>query len=210
MKIETFLPLFPGFYNTYFEADGEEEEVDYINEERAKKGLDEIGYDDIEFDYADYNERVSEEATNFVSSEIDIPMDIKYQSLSSPKYYNYANDSINIEVDITEDALATLVIYLGDNAEEFENYISDNYTSYDGFSSHYSNDSDDWMTEYMLEIEDNSHILGALLGFILENEGVTIEDMYLKATEDVYLIIKNYDELTGDNAVNLHTEEEED
>ena len=48
-KIETYLPLFPGFYGTIFEP-YEDSEIDCINEVRKEKGLDEIRCSDRDWE----------------------------------------------------------------------------------------------------------------------------------------------------------------
>lgn len=39
MQVQTFLPCFPGFYETNFEFDNEDQELEYINEKRAENSL---------------------------------------------------------------------------------------------------------------------------------------------------------------------------
>jgi hypothetical protein len=160
MKIETYCPLFPGFYNTIFEPN-EDNEIEYHNQENDT----DLSYDDFEFDYADYRERI---ASTFVESfEINfqdiMPVKIDYQSISSPQYYNFSNDSLNIEVDLDFDKFMQIV---NENKEELREYIRENYTSYDGFNSFHSNDIEDWCDpEYVLGFIQ--HRVGALMGGLL-------------------------------------------
>ena len=63
--IKTYLPVFPGFYNTIFEAD-ESNEISDINEIRRAQGWEAITYDQCKFDYEEYNKKVCEEACNYI------------------------------------------------------------------------------------------------------------------------------------------------
>lgn len=156
MKIETFCPLFPGFYNTVFEP-CEDDEIYSFNKENDKN----LSYDDFKWDYDDYRRRL---ATTFVESfesefqEI-IPAEIKYQSISSPAYYNFSNDSINIEVELDFPRFMEIV---NEKKEDIREYILVNYTSRDGFNSFHSNNVDVWCDpEYVLEFIQ--HRVGALM-----------------------------------------------
>lgn len=156
MKIETFCPLFPGFYNTIFEP-CEDDEIYSFNQENDKN----LCYDDFRWDYDDYRRRL---ATTFVESfesefqEI-IPAEIKYQSISSPAYYNFSNDSINIEVELDFPRFMEIV---NEKKEDIREYILVNYTSRDGFNSFHSNNVDVWCDpEYVLEFIQ--HRVGALM-----------------------------------------------
>lgn len=195
MKQETWLPIFPGFYNTIFEPD-EEPEMNYWNTERAKKGLTELSFDEFEFDYSGYQNDVCEGCVNFIESELrNYVTAIHFQSLSSPKEYNFYTDSINIEVELSKDNTKTIKQFLSDHLEDFEKYIHDRYTSRDGFISHYNNDSNEWLAE----IDDclsHSHKLGSILQFILLNESNDnlMEDMYYSI--EANLSITNYNEVS--------------
>jgi hypothetical protein len=198
MKIETYLPIFPGFYNTLFESD-EDNEIFSINQDRISKYLPEIGYDDCEWDYEDYRQNVSKECTSYIETELqdifkDKNIKVKFQELRSPKEYNFENDSINVEISMSKKTLGLVKKYLTDEMEAFSEYIKDRYTSYDGFLSSYSNDAETWLSEYFDEIFENVHYFGAILEFIFKNEEVTYYDMYY-GIETHYATVTNYDTL---------------
>lgn len=170
---ETWCPLFPGFYNTIFEYDSEDEEIREYNREHEIN----FTYDDFDWDYSDYHQRVSKGFVKEIESKLKekLPIKIKYQQLSSPQYYNFKNDSINIEVTVS---LPRLLKWLKENAEEASSYFIENYTSYDGFISYHSNDINDWLKkEYIME--EPAHRIGALLDCFYRME---ITDDYI----DVY------------------------
>ena len=192
-KIETYLPLFPGFYGTIFEP-YEDSEIEYINDLRKDKGLDEIGWEDCEWDYKDYRERVAEYVVGFVEWELkQMGLKFTYQSIQSPKFYNFSNDSINVEVGVEN--MNKIIQYLNENEDEFRQHIKESYTSCDGFINHHSSSSDDWIDDLKSEVT-LSHKLGATLEFILINEGVTTMNMYEHCISECYINATNFNELT--------------
>lgn len=192
-KIETYLPLFPGFYGTIFEP-YEDNEIEYINELRKDKGLDDIGWEDCEWDYKDYRERVAECVMRFVEWKLkQMGLKFTYQAIQSPKFYNFSNDSINVEVEVEN--MNKIIQYLNENEDEFRQHIKESYTSCDGFISYHSNNSDNWIDDLESEVT-LSHKLGATLEFILINEGVTTMDMYEDCISECYINATNFDELT--------------
>ncbi len=194
--IETYLPVFPGFYNTIFEPD-EENEIEDVNNYRESKGLKTVDFDKFNFDYKEYNENVSKECVNAIDSQIaDLLGDvsIKFQELRSPKKYNFANDAIDVEITFTQDSYNKVIDILESENEAFEAYIEERYTSYDGFMSSYSNNSNEWLNDLKTET-DIEHKIGAALEFILvELEGYDISDLWEDIeTHSVYA--SNYYEL---------------
>jgi len=196
-KFETFLPLFPGFYNTYLESDdAETSELDYINEQRAENGLEQIEWDKCEFDYDEYRQRVSKAYTNAVEHELKslgLVNNIEFQELISPKEYNFSTDSIDVEIDVN---IENLQKYIAENKQKFIEYLKEKYTSCSGFISSYSTDFDVWSedTDTFTNFECNGHYLGSILDFILDNEGIEY-DLDLNG-ETNYITVTNFDELT--------------
>jgi hypothetical protein len=70
---------------------------------------------------------------------------IKYdfESLESPKYYNYNTDRIYVKIDQTI-LQAMLSLVLTHYKEGFFSLIADQYTSYDGFHSFHPNTFEEW------------------------------------------------------------------
>lgn len=176
MKQNTWLPIFTGYYNSFFD------ESDHIIELEASLDIDEYKHHYVDlfkagvtheffaehfWEYADFT-KCFNEASRYICEgllELDhseIILDIKYEKTVSPKEYNFTNDSINCEIDYDAKKLKD---YINSHMEEFKKYLKSKYTSYDGFSSSYSNDVDDW-----LDFENYSeHELGSVLEFIIEN-----------------------------------------
>ena len=202
MKVETYLPLFPGFYGTSWEAYNEEDEISEINRIREGKGLEPITWDDCQWNYMDRDNEVAQNCCHFIEErikEMGLDIDINYQKINSPKYYNFSNDSIYIEADIRD--FEKIINYLNDNEEEFEEYIGENYTSRSGFLSSYSNNHKVWMLDLKdHENTDIGHRIGSVLNFILINEEITEQDMYDYVSDmgdgSLYVWANNYEELT--------------
>jgi len=157
MKYETFCPLFPGFYNTVFQYNGEESDIQYYNE---KNGTD-LDYDDFEWDYKDYENRVGKAFCARLETELKqfLPIKIEFQCIHNPREYNFTNDSINISVSLS---LSKLLKLIKNKSSEAANYFKSEYTSRSGFISSHSNDLNDWLNkEYILERPE--HRIGALL-----------------------------------------------
>lgn len=64
---------------------------------------------------------------------------MEYDHLWSPAYYNFATDRLNLRLTANWDNLEEYIQY---NLEDFEQYLLDNWTSYDGFLSYVPNDYD--------------------------------------------------------------------
>ncbi len=143
--VESFLPVFCGTYGTIFE--------DMILDDNS-----------------------GEQCVSFINKNIkDLGIQATFQSIVSPQFYNFSNDSINVEYQFEN--LDNLNAYLIDNREELSDFLKARYTSCDGFISHHSSDVDEWIAVFMFG-GDLTHKLGAVLEFYCEMEEVTDQDMY--------------------------------
>lgn len=200
--IETYLPVFSGFYCGYFES-----HVDYLAEmeyEYYKENYcNDLDFDDLDFDYQSFYNDCAECMVFEVRDELvslGFVSDIDYQRINSPKYYNFANDSIYVEVKLKDNNITNIMNYLNENTEEFSEYLKSKYTSCDGFISSYSNEVEDWLTPISLE---HTHKLGSILDFILENEEFDeseltfrVMEIYsptLKIKNDIEQLISSYE-----------------
>ena len=177
--IESFLPVFNGFYNSIFEPT-----EDTVIESP-------YSFDDYEFDYKGYKDDVARECTKTISDkliEFGIKgVKIKYQLISSPKYYNFETDSIYVKYSLTNIAVKAINKYLIDNKDAFTKYIKDHYTSRDGFNSWHSNDANEWLQIKLSDKKELTHAFGAILEFIFENENYTAFNLYEDIADNVYL-----------------------
>jgi len=174
MKTKTFLPIFKGFYNSYFEP-CMDSEIEHFQLEGKNIDI---------YDYIDWNEyynTLSVDINNEVESLLSHFVEsITFEKLVSPKYYNFSNDSINCIIDFNPDKILN---YLNTWNEELKQYLKDNYTSCDGFTSHYSNNVKDWINKDSLE---HKHKCGAIFNFIAWNEG--IEEISLCEIESINIV----------------------
>ncbi len=181
-KIESYLPLFDGFYSTLFEYCREDGDIEWHNQEHQT----DLNYDDFNWNYTERNDRISEQVCSIVNgllSDEDINMTINFQKLVSPKYYNFTNDSINCEYVISQKEYDLIVDYLKSNWTEFENWIKDRYTSRDGFISSHSNNAEIWINNMKSE-SHLEHNFGSVLEFILQNQDYYSSSVYDEIQDD--------------------------
>jgi len=191
-KIESYLPLFDGFYNTHFEYDNEDDDIQWFNETHGT----DLFYEDFDWNYAERRQRISKQVCDIVESLLsdeNIYMTINFQKLVSPKFYNFTNDSINCEYVISQKEYDKIIDYIKVNWSNFEEYIKDRYTSRSGFISSHSNNAEVWMNN----IKSESHLehnFGTVLEFILQNEEYESSDID-KAITDDYIEFNPIEEL---------------
>lgn len=177
--VETYLPIFPGFYNSYIDSDNEIENFLYSEN---------LEYDQIKFDFKAWQIDCSFYACKFIEKELKDfgVLSVEFQELISPKFYNYGTDSVNCKIEIDIQKISN---YFHDNLNQFEKYLKDNYTSRDGFISHYSNNANDWLreTNYFYNLSENKHFLGSILTFICQNEGIKSNDMCSYILENIWV-----------------------
>jgi len=172
-KIDTWCPLFPGFYETFYSFDFSDCEYALFNDPDAVKEAYPKVYEWIMenlYDYVDYSAYRNATAEAFVEALLDyireelpglsaIIKGIEYQTVQSPKEYNFQSDSINIAVDVNLAELCKLFV----NSQGVREYLKARYTSCSGFISHYSNDLDEFLAD-----EDIAHTAGTMLEYLIE------------------------------------------
>jgi hypothetical protein len=178
LKVETWLPVFSGFYGTIWEGDREEElEIDGINEKREELGLSPVEWDAVEFDYEGYMKDVCERLTRYIGEELKrkgLIAGYRFQSIRSPREYNFTNDAVDVEYTLVKENVRAIGRYLMHHRKAFEEYVKETYTSRSGFVSSYSNDAGVWLKDIQ-DTVTHRHKLGSVLNFILLNEDDEIE-----------------------------------
>ena len=189
MKVQTFLPVFNGFYNTLFEDlidNAVDNQIEYYNEQKGT----ELNYDDFNFDFITLQNEICKDAVSKIEeklNEIGINCKIIYENLISPREYNFSNDSINIEINFKK--FSQVIEILEQNFDSFAQYIKDHYTSCSGFISSYSSYASDWMEDLREDAENEAHKVGAVLDFILQGvEEYKDEDLYFDICENAYFV----------------------
>ena len=134
--------IFMGFYESpLFNSDTEYYMNEYMNEDEEVKK-------EFEIDYIPYCNAVCEYATDLLSeycTDNEIIKSMEYKSMYSPQYYNYSTDKLNIIIDVN---LTKLKKFIKDNKEDFNQYLKDNFTSYDGFCSFIANNYNEFVKDY--------------------------------------------------------------
>lgn len=77
---------------------------------------------------------------------------MKFAGISSPKFYNFETDKLMIEITYDDDALASYCFE--HNRNEFNIYLRETFSSYDGFISFVANNVSEFKTQ--MEEEESS------------------------------------------------------
>ena len=174
MKVPTWLPIFPGFYNTLFEASSDDECEEFSCHGIAEKDYD-LCYETKSYERAwrKYEKDVCERAVSIIEIFLT-PLYIEkleFEKIMSPKEYNFGNDAINIEASLSAYNIETIINYISDNMEAWTWYLL-RYKSYDGFASSYDYHPDDEDWADVEEALEDEHKCGAILQFICLNNGM--------------------------------------
>lgn len=195
-KYDTFLPCFPGFYNSLLYSE------EWIYEfARSYCAYEDWGFPQAlldcffshqrlgsefepQFDFEGYSNECARLYCQKVGDELSGiigPVNIKFQSIVSPKEYNFHTDSVNCEIEFD---VEKVLAYCRSHYAKFAEYLNDNYKSRDGFISFYSCNPEEWLKEENW----NHHKPGSLLQFILLNElgPDTESNLSLRVLEDIY------------------------
>jgi len=183
-KINTWLVGFEGFYGTKWAFpdsdlswtifDNPSDINDEVLEFVVEQAYDAVNNDDYETDVVTaIAEHISELAKEQLPGIVD---SIEFQGISSPKFYNFRNDSGNVVVDCD---IAKLKQAFAEHPDAGV-YIKERYTSCDGFISHYENNLEDWLETFE---DDSSHKVGAALNLLLDIDN---EDLYSDVMESIY------------------------
>jgi hypothetical protein len=184
-KIESYLPVFQGFYGTSFESD--------MAEENTLHNLDEDGIEikddrDIEWDYEEYRNRVGKTAVGSVENYLKhdgLSIGIEFEKIYSPRFYNFENDSIYCTYSVTDEDFAKLIEYCESHHTAFKEFLLDNYASRSGFSSFFDTMPQTWFDEYLEEGSNKfERAFVGILEFYLQEEGYTVDDMLSDCQED--------------------------
>lgn len=167
--IKTYLPIFSGFYGTLFEdiIDSEEENIFEENESYTT--------DNVEFDYKTFKEDISKQCVGVFEDafnrDMHTKLSVSFESLFSPKFYNFENDSINVTISLNRNDFDTVISAIKENKTEISEQLKERYSSREGFSSFHSTDLDEWIEDLTLEFEteeDCSHKWGAILEILCD------------------------------------------
>lgn len=152
-KVKTVIP-FSGFYHSFHDQD-----LDHSLDMVCSDSTGCHTYETVRermFDLIDWKKAhklYAQKYTDLFSREVGI--DLSFEALISPRYYNYETDRIFCWIPMEE----VERIYNAVPKKDLEKKIKDRFTSCDGFISHYPNDLSLWGD---LDIWDHNQI-GTLL-----------------------------------------------
>lgn len=135
------LQSFVGFYDTIWEPDTE------IYYECERTGQEEDV--DFTFDYKQYQDDICKAYTEvwelwmqeFISEDIEL----EFLEVVRPQYYTaLKTDRCRVKIRLTQAAEDAIIAKIGKHRDQITEWIKENHTSYDGFSSNLSNDIDQW------------------------------------------------------------------
>lgn len=155
--VQTYLPVFSGFYGNYWFSD-----TDYIIEDYETGVIPDVDYKNTHIEMAKHiTIKINEKLFEFDL----ITKDIRFENLYSPQFYNYSNDSINCTIYPN---IVKIKEYIHNNLDKFDIYIKERFTSHSGFVSSYPNDINYWLGIINHKsLRENTLFLGLLLDFIL-------------------------------------------
>lgn len=141
MKSECYIQFFHGFYGSIWEP---WEALEYETNENDEY------FDDSRdtFNNAAYEKAIGEEVTSLYNDwleEVGLSgVKASFVKIDSPTFYNFRNDEIVVNVEVSEEGKEKIWSLFWKNAERIKDMIKENHTSYDGFFSCMSNDMSEW------------------------------------------------------------------
>lgn len=137
------LDIFPGFYESLlYNSDTE-----YCANQDREEGEPEREIKD----WAGFTRAVCEGVTEVLRPILErVPEvcdGVVYAGMTSPRYYNYSTDRLEVDMNFDADALKEWVLSDECRREGFDSYLHERYTSYDGFISFVENDIDSFFEE---------------------------------------------------------------
>ena len=162
---------FAGFYNSKYSGELDAVQERFVEYEVEKNpGLNPDIPNEALWKSADYGKAFDYIArayvahfNDYIETEYELDLDLKFESMTSPREYNFQTDRIFCE--ISEENVRKLRSAVSDPA--LRHAIKDRFTSCDGFISSYDNDLDDWNPD-PLTWDHNE--LGTLLVALLDDD----------------------------------------
>ena len=179
--------LFEGFYESnLYNSDTEYNVNQNLNGEFENQTEYEIK------DFTGFCHKVAEYAVSLLESDLNVDSDVlsdfRLLEVDSPHFYNFRTDRLILSVNVDVDLLQGYAY--SSHPIEFESYLKDNFTSYDGFISFVPNNLSDFL-EWAEQEQDRA--IDVLIEFYLLST-VDLDsyhrDLYEKANELVYEFIE--------------------
>ena len=174
MTIKLNSNLFPiisvAMYGTYLEPDSMFDS--YMIESDKEEGYIHFDLDYFweNFQYDKYRLAIQERAHSFINgkhSENNVWVLIKAGEIYSPKFYNFSNDEIDLDVTFSKSKVLNEV---NKNITKFNEFLKGRYSSRDGFNSFTANNYIEWLEDYN---DEKDTAIGAVLTYLFQE---TIEE----------------------------------
>jgi len=177
---------FAGFYNSKYSGELDAVQERFVEYEvENNPNLDPRELHDALYKAADYGKAFDYIARQYVAhfndyieTEYELDLDLKFESMQSPREYNFETDRIFCE--ISEENVRKLREAVSDPA--LRQAIRERFTSRSGFISGYPNNLDDWNPD---PTTWDHNELGTLLVALLGEGGDWEEDIY-EAMHEVF------------------------
>ena len=178
MKTNFILPLFTGFYDSIFcqYESWYESELDYLTSEQGmtdETATDYLDKCDTSKCNADMSETIAHKFEEIFNDTFKTKIEIEFTNLESPQYYNFSTDKILASITFNYGEILELIL---DNKQAFEKFLKDNFTSYDGFFSSYSNDFNDWNFPNLSEFDEVE--MWTIFAFLCDLESLDSWSLY--------------------------------
>ena len=152
----------------------------YLAEALADDNLD-LKNAEVDYDFNEFTKATGEACVDSLNDELyshDVITNMDYVGMHSPRYYNYDTDRVLIDVDYN---FIKLVKYCKHtNKDTFTQYLTDNYTSYDGYISFVENSVDGFFLKDWFNSHKNMAVQ-VMIEFYLASEidlDVHLQNMY--------------------------------
>lgn len=165
IQLEINFPMFEGFYYS---------QLDLSENIEVGEG-EEYAMNEEEFDSIDWNktnENVSKFYLNYFKDELkdffnEIGIiNLDFVKVDSPNYYNFTTNKLVCSIEVNKNKFITEL--QKHSFEAWEQFLEDNFTSYDGFISFYPNNPNEWTELIQQNFDTDNVIIETLLQFYLE------------------------------------------
>ena len=193
MTIKLNTNLFPiisvAMYGTYLDPDSMFDS--YMIESDKDDGYIHFGVDYFwdNFQSDKYRLAIQERAHSFINgkhSENNVWVLIKAGEIYSPKYYNFSNDEIDLEVTFSKSKVLNEV---NKDITKFNDFLKERYSSRDGFNSFTSNNYIEWLEDYN---EDKDTSIGAVLTYLFQETIEENHEAFIQHVCDDYIDYRDF------------------
>ena len=171
---------FQGFYDSIWDSMFDSETTSFIEYEVGENQLDtpkELRLDKSDFcdaiinaqNYKALKKSVAPKYVEYLQlylkDELSLDIKLSFDSLTSPRFYNYETDRIFANISLTN-VRKLFAVSKRDKHDNFRKKISHKFTSYDGFISSYPNDLQSWLNKPIAHWDHNE--VGTLLIAVMD------------------------------------------